>query len=318
MADYVGDSVVYYKGVREEDPLLTFAFHTPSHQLLLDVSDTVGSKGSKAKESFRQRYEREVSEAEKKYKDLEPEFSDDDMNATLEEADRKRGWQYPLTKTQQKKEFGCVPADQQRFLWRLQDGHLDIVEDYLGNPKMAKAIDLNRYDDEGLTPLHHAAKLGHAEIVKVLIEGPGLALIEKHEYFIIIDIFKIYQVYQVNTMKHWNSDLLLTRSFFFWDSAGKADPLLRDKVYGLSALDFAQAGRWDSGPHTDAVKAIQDFDFSWVLCIRSSRRQKKKDFVVFWCLERATEGLLLVLRCFGLFEDLNEENRGSVLSSFGC
>ena len=101
------------------------------------------------KETFRQRYEREVSQAQQKYKDLEPEFSDDDMNGTLEEADRKRGWQYPLTKTQQKKEFACVPADQQRFLWRLQDGHLDIVEDYLGNPKMAKAIDLNRYDDEG-------------------------------------------------------------------------------------------------------------------------------------------------------------------------
>lgn len=207
MADYVGDSVVYYKGVREEDPILTFAFHTPSHQLLLDVSEEKGKK-----ETFRQRYEREVSQAQQKYKDLEPEFSDDDMNGTLEEADRKRGWQYPLTKTQQKKEFGCVPADQQRFLWRLQDGHLDIVEDYLGNPKMAKAIDLNRYDDEGLTPLHHAAKLGHAEIVKVLIEG-------------------------------------------------KADPLLRDKVSGLNALEFAQAGHWDSGPHMEAVKAIQNFDF---------------------------------------------------------
>lgn len=169
MADYVRDAYVYYKGAEggEEDPVLTFAFHTQNNQLLLDVS---GEKDGK-KESFRQRYERELAKVQDKYKDLEPEFSDDDMNATLEEADRKRGWQYPLTKTQQKKEFGCVPADQQRFLWRLQDGHLDIVEDYLGNPKLKKAIDLNRYDDEGLTPLHHAAKLGHAEIVKALIEG---------------------------------------------------------------------------------------------------------------------------------------------------
>eukprot|EP00434_Breviolum_minutum_P013334 symbB.v1.2.011750.t3/scaffold750.1/size323489/2 len=207
MADYVGDAVVYYKGAGEEDPILTFAFHTQNHQLLLDVSAGDDAK----KESFRKRYEREVGKMQDKYKDLEPEFSDDDMNATLEESERKRGWQYPLTKTQQKKEFGCVPADQQRFLWRLQDGHLDIVEDYLQNPKMKKAVDLNRYDDEGLTPLHHAAKLGHAEIVKVLIEG-------------------------------------------------KADPLLRDKVNGLTPLDFASAGRWDSGPHTEVVKAIQDLE----------------------------------------------------------
>eukprot|EP00435_Cladocopium_sp_Y103_P050618 s1194_g15.t1 len=210
MADYVGDAYVYYKGAGEEDPILTFAFHTKNHQLLLDVS---GDSADAKKENFRKRYERELSKVQDKYKDLEPEFSDDDMNATLEEVDRKRGWQYPLTKTQQKKEFGCVPAEQQRFLWRLQDGHLDIVEDYLGNPKMKKAIDLNRYDDEGLTPLHHAAKLGHADIVKALIEG-------------------------------------------------KADPLLRDKVNGLTALDLAVAGRWDSGPHADAARAIQDLELT--------------------------------------------------------
>ena len=233
MADYLGDAVVYYKGAGEEDPILTFAFHTQNHQLLLDVSADKDAK----KESFRKRYGREVGKMQDKYKDLEPEFSDDDMNATLEESDRKRGWQYPLTKTQQKKEFGCVPADQQRFLWRLQDGHLDIVEDYLENPKMKKAIDLNRYDDEGLTPLHHAAKLGHAEIVKVLIEG-------------------------------------------------KADPLLRDKVNGLTALDFATAGRWDSGPHTEVVKAISDLELwgqtpvekaSWMCCLPLFLWEKKSD-----------------------------------------
>ena len=258
MADYVGDAFVYYKGAGEEDPILTFAFHTKNNQLLLDVS---GEKDKK--ESFRQRYEREVAKVQDKYKDLEPEFSDDDMNATLEEADRKRGWQYPLTKTQQKKEFGCVPAEQQRFLWRLQDGHIDIVEDYLGNPKMKKAIDLNRYDDEGLTPLHHAAKLGHADIVKVLIEGMGnvlqlfLNMSKSHEIdwnrWIFVDID--------SWIESWH-DQFFHCVFLFW-CPGKADPLLRDKVSGLTALDFAEAGRWDSGPHIEAVKAIQDLEL-WV------------------------------------------------------
>ncbi|CAJ1372873.1 unnamed protein product [Effrenium voratum] len=196
---YAGDSVVYYEGVRAEDPLLSFGLHTSVNQLIVDVTE-------KQKESFRQRYEREAAQLRSKYQGLEPEFSDDDMNASLPEQDRKRGWQYPLTKTQQKKEFGCIPAEQQRFLWRLQDGHLDIVEDYLGNPKMRKSVDLNRYDAEGLTPLHHAAKLGRGDIVKALI-------------------------------------------------AGNADPLLRDKVHGCTALDYAKS----HGEAAEAVKAIQNF-----------------------------------------------------------
>merc|ERR1712087_60294 len=106
-----------------------------------------------------------------KYAGLEPEFDDDDMNESLPEEDRKRGWHYPLTKTQQKKEYGCVIAEQQRFLWRLQDGHLDIVEDYLTDPKRKMAIDVNMYDELGWTPLHYAAHRGYSDIVKVLLDG---------------------------------------------------------------------------------------------------------------------------------------------------
>eukprot|EP00439_Symbiodinium_sp_Y106_P078884 s1762_g17.t1 len=214
MANYSGDGLLYYEGAAEEDPVLTFAFHTPSHKLVLDVAEERNRTraGSDKVAGFRQRYEKEVAAAKSKYAGIEPEFSDDDMNATITEEDRKRGWEYPLTKTQQKREFGCVPADQQRFLWRLQDGHLDVVEDYLHNPKMRKAVDINRYDEMGLTPLHHAARLGHANIVRALIEG-------------------------------------------------KADPLLRDRSQGLTALDFAQRGRdWDAGPNEEAIKAIQLFE----------------------------------------------------------
>merc|ERR1711972_816477 len=90
---------------------------------------------------FRERYEKETKDAKAKYRDADPEFPDDDMNDAIPEADRKRGWHYPLTKSMQKKEYGCVVAEQQRFLWRLRDGHLDIVEDYLGDPKKKMAID---------------------------------------------------------------------------------------------------------------------------------------------------------------------------------
>eukprot|EP00406_Dinophysis_acuminata_P004142 CAMPEP_0179232240 /NCGR_PEP_ID=MMETSP0797-20121207/11758_1 /TAXON_ID=47934 /ORGANISM="Dinophysis acuminata, Strain DAEP01" /LENGTH=195 /DNA_ID=CAMNT_0020939355 /DNA_START=77 /DNA_END=664 /DNA_ORIENTATION=- len=161
--------------------------------------------------TFRQRYEKELLAFKQKYVTLEPEFEGDDMNETLTEEDKKRGWKYPLTKTQQKKEFGCVVADQQRFLWRLQDGHLDVVEDYLLDPAKKRAIDVNLYDDYGWTPLHYAAQLNLSDIVKALMDGD-------------------------------------------------ADPNLRDKVCGMTALEMAQAGAGDdSGPSDDVIEVLKDF-----------------------------------------------------------
>mmetsp|Transcript_53648 Transcript_53648/g.141410 ORF Transcript_53648/g.141410 Transcript_53648/m.141410 type:complete len:207 (+) Transcript_53648:3-623(+) len=161
--------------------------------------------------TFRTRYDKKVKELKERYGDLEPEFDDDNMNDKLPEADRKRGWHYPLTKTQQKHEYGCVVQEQQRFLWRLQDGHLDIVEDYVLNDKKLKAIDLNLYDDNGWTPLHHASARNYGEITKVLLEG-------------------------------------------------KADPSLKDKVGGLTALDLAKMGTGDdSGPSDDVLEVLAAF-----------------------------------------------------------
>merc|ERR1712187_8657 len=121
--------------------------------------------------TFREKYEKELKALKDKYAGLAPEFDDDDMNKTWAEEDRKRGWHYPLTKTQQKKEYGCVVQEQQRFLWRLMDGHLDIVEDYLLDPKKRALIDVNLYDDYGWTPVHYASSLNHVDIVKALLDG---------------------------------------------------------------------------------------------------------------------------------------------------
>mmetsp|Transcript_43814 Transcript_43814/g.132624 ORF Transcript_43814/g.132624 Transcript_43814/m.132624 type:complete len:157 (-) Transcript_43814:108-578(-) len=152
-----------------------------------------------------------MNELKERYRGIENEFSDDDMNDTLTEEERKRGWHYPLTKTQQKKEYGCVIAEQQRFLWRLQDGHLDIVEDYMADPKKKKAIDVNLYDEQGWTPLHYAAQLNHSEIVKVLLDG-------------------------------------------------NANPILKDKVCGMTAFDMAQMGVDDySGPNDEVLEVLKNY-----------------------------------------------------------
>merc|ERR1711939_1053862 len=49
--------------------------------------------------------------------------------------------------------------------------HLDVVEDYLENPKKKQAIDVNAYDEEGWTPIHYAAQMNYVDIVKALLEG---------------------------------------------------------------------------------------------------------------------------------------------------
>jgi len=147
-------------GLRSAEDVARLAGHAASP--VLHVDETA---------SFRERYADHLADLRRRRGSLEAEFSDDDLNEQLPEIDRKRGWHYPMTKTQQKHEYGCVVAEQQRFLWRLQDGHLDIVEDYLLTPKLRKAIDVNMYDEQGWTPLHHACQRNYVDIVRALLEG---------------------------------------------------------------------------------------------------------------------------------------------------
>merc|ERR1711907_134363 len=115
---------------------------------------------------------KEIDRIKNKYTDANVLFDNNDLNdSKLSSQDKNNGWFYPLTKTEQKKEYGFVAAEQQRFLWRLQDGHLDIVEDYLDNPKKKQAIDVNAYDEQGWTPIHYAAQMNYADIVKALLKG---------------------------------------------------------------------------------------------------------------------------------------------------
>lgn len=187
-------------GARVEDRVLRNAGLAAGHTV--HVEEVAG---------FRERYERRVRELRGRHCALPPEFSDDDLNETLPEEDRRRGWHYPMTKTQQKHEFGCVVAEQQRFLWRLQDGHLDVVEDYLFNEKKRKAIDVNMYDEQGWTPLHYACQRNYSEIVRVLLEGG-------------------------------------------------ADPLLRDRVRGLNALEIARLGvREGAGANEEVIEVLAEF-----------------------------------------------------------
>merc|ERR1711971_1059076 len=54
---------------------------------------------------------------------------------------------------------------------RLQDGHLDVVEDYLLDAKKKKLIDVNGYDSMGWTPLHYAAQMNYGDIIQVLLKA---------------------------------------------------------------------------------------------------------------------------------------------------
>mmetsp|Transcript_57103 Transcript_57103/g.133137 ORF Transcript_57103/g.133137 Transcript_57103/m.133137 type:complete len:217 (-) Transcript_57103:80-730(-) len=129
---------------------------------------TVEDPGSTA---FRTAFTKALVKLKEKYANLEPEFEDDDMTGLLTREERQQGWSFPLTRTMQKKEFGAVVCEQERFLAHLQDGHLNVVREYLNNSKRKHAIDVNLFDRSGLTPLHHAALLNHLDIAQALLEA---------------------------------------------------------------------------------------------------------------------------------------------------
>merc|ERR1711862_236744 len=120
---------------------------------------------------FRKEFQAEVDRIKAKHGGAGIAFDNDDQMDSMNASDKNNGWVYPLTKTEQKKEFNYVAAEQQRFLWRLQDGHLDVVEDYVENPKKLNSIDVNAYDEYGWTPLHYAAQMNYAEITKMLLKA---------------------------------------------------------------------------------------------------------------------------------------------------
>mmetsp|Transcript_130713 Transcript_130713/g.244559 ORF Transcript_130713/g.244559 Transcript_130713/m.244559 type:complete len:183 (+) Transcript_130713:103-651(+) len=125
-------------------------------------------------DEFRKEFEKEVDSIKDKYAEIAADFENDDMNNDtkyISEADKKAGWYYPLTKTEQKKEYGYVVAEQQRFLYHIQDGHLDIVDDYLENAAKKKMINVNAYDEAGWLPIHYAAQMNYTDILKALLKA---------------------------------------------------------------------------------------------------------------------------------------------------
>uniref|UniRef100_A0A7S0ADH0 Uncharacterized protein n=1 Tax=Pyrodinium bahamense TaxID=73915 RepID=A0A7S0ADH0_9DINO len=120
---------------------------------------------------FRAAYENALAKIKEKYEFLKPEFSDDDMTELLTPEERKRGWSYPLTRTQQKREFGVVVYEQERFLARLRDGDLRAVRECLADPERRRAIDVNHRDRGGLAPLHYAALLDLGEVARTLLDA---------------------------------------------------------------------------------------------------------------------------------------------------
>mmetsp|Transcript_128487 Transcript_128487/g.274023 ORF Transcript_128487/g.274023 Transcript_128487/m.274023 type:complete len:160 (-) Transcript_128487:43-522(-) len=100
-----------------------------------------------------------------------------DMNSTLTPEQKADGWKYSMTKEQEWDKLGFVMQDQIRFRLHVQDGLLDVVEDYLLTDKI-DLIDINFPDAAGMTPLMIAASKGHKEIVAALLQAkadPNLA-----------------------------------------------------------------------------------------------------------------------------------------------
>ncbi|CAE7221219.1 unnamed protein product [Symbiodinium sp. CCMP2592] len=61
-----------------------------------------------------------------------------DLNLTLTDLQKADGWHYPLTKEQEWDKYGYVVRDQIRFSLHVQDGLVDVVEDYLETNKKAR------------------------------------------------------------------------------------------------------------------------------------------------------------------------------------
>jgi len=120
--------------------------------------------------AYRSKYEAALAKIRTKYANVKPEFEDDDMNDNLDADDAKHGWMYPLTKTQQLNEFGCVIAEQERFLRHLHDGNISVLEEYLMDPQKSKAVNLNLFDSNGWTSLHYAAYKNDPEMATLLLE----------------------------------------------------------------------------------------------------------------------------------------------------
>ncbi|CAE7218087.1 unnamed protein product [Symbiodinium pilosum] len=102
-----------------------------------------------------------------------------DLNLTLTDAQKADGWHYPMTKEQEWDAYGYVVRDQIRFSLHVQDGLVDVVEDYLETDKK-DLIDINLPDKEGKTPLMVAAKNGHVKVLAALLRaGADLGLVDK-------------------------------------------------------------------------------------------------------------------------------------------
>lgn len=84
-----------------------------------------------------------------------------------------------MTKEQEWDKFGYVVRDQTRFRLHVQDGLVDVVEDYLETEKK-DLIDINLADKDGKTPLMVAARNGHAKVVAALLKaGADIGLVDK-------------------------------------------------------------------------------------------------------------------------------------------
>uniref|UniRef100_A0A7S4SSQ2 Uncharacterized protein n=1 Tax=Alexandrium monilatum TaxID=311494 RepID=A0A7S4SSQ2_9DINO len=170
MAEYSG-----YIGAQAQGPIRDKGAVAKAEDSTIDLwpycSATLITVEDPGSTEFRKAFNKALAGIREKYEYLESEFDDDDMTGLLSPEERKRGWSYPLTRTQQKKEFGCVVVEQERFVAHLQDGDLRVVQEYLSDARRKRAIDVNHVDRAGLAPLHRAALLDRADLARALLEA---------------------------------------------------------------------------------------------------------------------------------------------------